>query len=131
MGGEPRDRALSQLLFVGIARLTILTGSALKRAMSLRAKLGAGREPLTDCVTFNHCMEWLIFDFFGERAKTDMTLPPVASLTADQRDFRVFALQQGYWDYINFTGQLADCRLPSMRKALAEYLGVPAPQKRT
>jgi hypothetical protein len=103
-GGEPRDRALSQLLFVGIARLTFLTGSVLKRAMSLRTKLGAGREPLTDWVTFNNCMEWLIFVLFGERAQTDMTLPPVASLTADQRDFLVFALQQGYWDYVNFTG---------------------------
>jgi hypothetical protein len=99
--------------------------------MSLRAKLGAGREPLTDWVTFNNCMEWLIFVLFGERAQTDMTLPPVASLTADQRDFLVFTLQQGFWDYVNFTGQLADCRLPSARKALAEYLGVPAPQQRT
>ncbi|HEU0027273.1 MAG TPA: hypothetical protein VFQ25_09175 [Ktedonobacterales bacterium] len=77
-------------------------------------------------------MQWLISALFDKPTETTgVTPPPVASLTADQRDFLLFALHNGYWYNFNFKRRLADCGLPSTQKTLAEYLGVPAPPERT
>lgn len=130
--GGPRTQALRHLLLVGRARRGFLIRPLLDCAASLRAKLGDGQEPFTDWSIFNWIMEWLIITLFDQHAaEAEGMGPPVADLTADQRDFLLFALHQGYWHFANFTGRLAQYGLPSQQKTLAEYLGVPTPPERT
>lgn len=129
IGYEPRAAALDQLLRVGGARLAFLCRPLMERAAGLRAQLGDDQKPFSDGFAFNKLMEWLIITLFDQSLQTaGAEPPPVADLTAEQRDFLLFALDKGYWNYFDFTHWLADHRLPSKRTTLAEYLGVPAPK---
>jgi tetratricopeptide (TPR) repeat protein len=114
--------------------LTELGAEALRGALPLLVdRLGHVSEPGAEGVlaaalvaTFGSAAEAEETDAIGDGDSHDAEEPPPASaLTAEQRTvLETLAHNQGFWSNGNALNVLMDYRLPSMREAMAAYLGI-------